>query len=226
MNIFSRAFPSSLIMALFLLFVASPAVLGGQSQTKSKSTTLMPWQREDPADLPTTEGWVWQNDVYEEFAVQVSHQPATAEEAKRCRCSRGNYSKLLGISPDEEQAMREIMFPVFVRLDKLQTEYQQASSLSSGMSPEQYGRLMEEQKAEKKMLVEEMIAKLRFAFSNEDFRKLDAYVYVESLQGQVALERKRERAKTASPASSGNTSDADENAGAPQPSSTSGVPRQ
>ena len=87
--------------------------------------------------------------------------------------------------------MREIMRPVWVRLQEIQAEYVKASSWSSGMPPEQYRRLMEEQKAEKKVLVEEMIAKLKFAFSNEDFRKLDAYVYVESWEGRGELEYKR-----------------------------------
>ncbi len=174
MNIFSRAFPSSLVTVLFLLLVTFPSVVRGQSQTKPKSTTLMPWQREDPADLPTTEGWVAQNDVYEEFVPQVASHPMTAEEVKACHCPMTTYSRLLGISPEEEQAMREIMRPVWVRLQEIQGEHVRASSASSGMSPEQYSRLRDEEKAEKKVLVEEMIAKLRQAFSTEDFKKLDA----------------------------------------------------
>lgn len=87
--------------------------------------------------------------------------------------------------------MREILQSPKARLQEMN---QRDNSLGPDrLPPEQRGPILQAHLEERERILKEVIARLQGEFSNEDFKKLDAYVYETSTEGAYAMEGRREQ---------------------------------
>jgi hypothetical protein len=106
-----------------------------------------------------------------------------------------DWAKLLGIREDEAQAMRTIAADASRRIKEIDDRGLATSvDLSQDRSPEQIAKFVAHRDAvgrERTEALDETIAKLRQELGEEDFKKLDAYIYPMSSAGIAAMDAKR-----------------------------------
>ncbi|MGA2889362.1 MAG: hypothetical protein ABSE51_15040 [Terracidiphilus sp.] len=122
----------------------------------------------------------------DQFALQIGNEDSTTQakmkEDPEIIYTRYDYSKLFGISEDEEQAMHTIILDTYYRLQENQKQYLAAhlAVLSSPRNdPERDAKLAKraELEQEKHKILEDARAKLMQVLGDEDFKKLDEYEF-------------------------------------------------
>jgi hypothetical protein len=95
--------------------------------------------------------------------------------------TRQHWTKIIGISEDGEQVMRAIVQDAWRRIREIDVQArQEGEEYLRDPTPERreklyaHGKEMGEERTE---ILDETIAKLRQELSEDDFRKLDAWVY-------------------------------------------------
>ena len=108
-----------------------------------------------------------------------------------------NWTKILGIHEDEAQAMRIITTDAWRQIKEINDrDYASAmerSQNSSAENVEKFLALNKELARQRKEILDETIAKLRQELGEEDFKKLDDYIYKDSPAGMAAAAAKRSR---------------------------------
>ena len=121
-----------------------------------------------------------------------------------------DWVKVLGIREDEEQAMRTIVADAYRRIKEIDDRVYAAGMRNrqnpSAENEEKFHALMQEIAGQGDQIVDETIAKLRQELGEEDFKKLDDYIYRDSPAGMAAVAAKR-RADSQNPHQSGSGSD-------------------
>ena len=120
------------------------------------------------------------------------------------------WAKLLGIREDEEQAMRTIVADAYRRIKEIDDRVYAAGMRNrqnpSAENEEKFHALVKEIAGQGDQIVDETIVKLRQELGEEDFKKLDDYIYRDSPAGMAAVAAKR-RADSQNPHQSGSGSD-------------------
>ena len=118
------------------------------------------------------------------------------------------WVKILGIREDEEQVMRTIVADAYGRIKEMDDQVN-ATGMQNRQNPsaenqERFQSLIKKFAGQGDEILDQTIAKLRQELGEEDFKKLDDYIYRDSPAGMAAAKR---RANAPNPQQSGGSSD-------------------
>jgi len=132
------------------------------------------------------------------------HLIGTEERSRQLNADAGkvmpyrlDWKKILGIREDEEQAMRIIAADAWRRIEEIDDQgRKEAMEFSPDWTEERREKFFAHGKElgrERTEILDETIAKLRQELGEEDFKKLDAYVYRNSSEGTAMQAKRRKR---------------------------------
>ena len=195
-------------MHSFLIGACACAALAASPFANSQSPApAMPHEQEvqparqaQPDETPGFgDNTAQRRDGYRSFLLEMAgeerHIQWQMEQGQAAPRSLVNWAKLLGIREDEDQAMHVITSDANRRIKEIDDQGLATSvDLSQDRSPQQIAKFTahrEEVGRERTEVLDETISKLRRELGEEDFKKLDAYVYRTSSAGTTAMEAKR-----------------------------------